>query len=302
MSAMADVGIVLGAGGSLAWVYHLGVLEGLRDSGLLEPSKATRVVGTSAGAVVGAALIGGVSTDEFLSALAASAPSGFVREMREARSNAKVPHVASVGPVTPPIPQAPGRRFRAACALGLTGIGLLPASALIDLPVGNIRDWDRRLWVPAVRVRDGTTVVFGREFSALSIRDGLEASCAVPLLFQPKAIGGDLYMDGAIASGTHADILSGDAHDLVIVSAPLSRTGHGWLRSRARRQLRTEIASLHRAGCQTLILIPDNQVLLAAQGYPRRRRELRSTIVDAARRQTVNAVRQFTSGRQSSTV
>ena len=81
-------GLVLGAGGSLAWVYHLGVLEGLRDSGLVDPDRVSRVVGTSAGAAVGAAMIAGTTTEEFLAALAGSAQSGFVRSVLAARGQA----------------------------------------------------------------------------------------------------------------------------------------------------------------------------------------------------------------------
>jgi predicted acylesterase/phospholipase RssA len=136
----------------------------------------------------------------------------------------------------------------------------------------------------------------------LTIRDGIEATCAVPLLFQPKAIGDERYIDGAVASGTHADILVGDEHELVVVSAPMSRTGGGWVRNRARRQLRAELASLQRAGCRTIVLIPDDDVMRAAEGYPRRNREARSTIVEAARNQTARVVGQLGTGSSRSVV
>ena len=161
---------------------------------------------------------------------------------------------------------------------------------MIELPLGDAGAWDRRLWVPALRVRDGATVVFGRDRSDVSIRDAIEASCAVPLLFEPKAIGGERFLDGAIPSGTHADILAEDGHRLVVVSAPMSRAGRSWVRQRARRQLRSELASLHRAGCRTLVLVPDDDVVRAAEGYPLRHREARSVIVETARRQTMDVI------------
>lgn|GEM_PF-2135527 len=288
-------GIVLGAGGSLAWVYHLGVLDGLRDSGVLDPNQAERVVGTSAGAAVGAAVIAGTSTGEFLDALAATATSGFLREIREARARGRVVSAVGAGQRDALRPQPTGRRIPAARLLGAIDRGILPTSAMIQLPIGGSDTWDPRLWVPAVRVRDGATVVFGRDYSDLTIRDAIEASCAVPLMFQPKTIGNDRYLDGAVASGTHADALAADGHELVIVSAPMSRAGDGWVKTRARRRLRSELALLRDAGCRTIVLVPDDAVMRAAEGYPNRRREARFDIVEAARRQTLGVLRQLPS-------
>lgn len=48
----------------------------------------------------------------------------------------------------------------------------------------------------------------------MTVRDAIEASCAVPFMFQPKAIGDERYIDGAVASGTHADTLVADGHEL----------------------------------------------------------------------------------------
>lgn len=290
-------GLVLGAGGSLAWVYHLGVIEGLRDAGLVDPTYASRIVGTSAGAVVGAALIAGTSTDDFLAALAGAGTSGFMAEIRAARAKERHMPAAAIqrhalGPLA-----GSGRRLPAARLLGLINAGAIPTSGMIDLPAGYENHWDPRLWVPAVRVRDGATVVFGRDCANLTIREGIEATCAVPLLFQPKAIGGERYVDGAVTSGTHADVLAADKHEFVIVSAPMSRSGRGWVKARARRHLHAELASLHRAGCQTIVFIPDDAVIAAAEGYPRRRRDARSSIVEAARRQTLRIVAQHTARR-----
>lgn len=153
-------GIVLGAGGSLAWVYHLGVLDGLRDSGWLDPTEASRVVATSAGAAVGAALVAGTSTVEFLDALAATATSGFLREIREARAKGRRAPAVSAGRHDAPQPSPTGRRIPVSRVLGAIDGGILPTSAMIHLPIGAGNGWDRRLWVPAVRVRDGATVVF----------------------------------------------------------------------------------------------------------------------------------------------
>jgi NTE family protein len=284
-------GLVLGAGGALAWVYHLGVIEGLRDAGFVEPSRAGRVVGTSAGAAVGAALLAGATTDQFLAALAASPTSDFPRMILDARTRARVERQTREGAGELPPASSPAdavlRRF------GL--IPLLPgpavADALATLPIGSSHVWDERLWVTAVRVRDGATVVFGRDRSDLTPAAGIEASCAMPLVFQPKVIGNDSYVDGAVTSPTHADLLADDGHEVVIVSAPMSRAGGGWRRERARGRMERETALLRRAGCRTLVLVPDDAVIREARGYPVRRREARRLIVEAAQRQTREELR-----------
>jgi NTE family protein len=52
-------GLVLSAGGERVVAWQVGVLAGLADAGL-DPRRATRIVGTSAGALVAARLAGGI--------------------------------------------------------------------------------------------------------------------------------------------------------------------------------------------------------------------------------------------------
>jgi NTE family protein len=68
-------------------------------------------------------------------------------------------------------------------------------------------------------------VVFGTEDAPdVSLADAVSASSAIPLLFLPYEIDGRLYVDGGIASGTHADLILGhpDPLDLVLVIAPMA--------------------------------------------------------------------------------
>jgi NTE family protein len=68
-------------------------------------------------------------------------------------------------------------------------------------------------------------VVFGSESAPdVGIAHAVAASSAIPLLFRPYPIGGRLYVDGGIVSGTHADVVlgSGKPLDLVLVLAPLA--------------------------------------------------------------------------------
>ena len=58
---MARIGLVLGAGGATGHAFHVGVLSALEEATGWDPRTADVIVGTSAGAVIGALLRGGMS-------------------------------------------------------------------------------------------------------------------------------------------------------------------------------------------------------------------------------------------------
>lgn len=72
-SAVPRVGLVLGAGGTVGFAYHAGVVASLELHLGWDPRQATHVVGTSAGSLVGALQCSGVSVDE-LAMLARAGP------------------------------------------------------------------------------------------------------------------------------------------------------------------------------------------------------------------------------------
>ena len=151
------------------------------------------------------------------------------------------------------------------------------------------KEWPSQLWIPSVRLDDGRTVVFGRDQMPAQLGDALEATSAIPGVFEPKTIDGVQYVDGAVASSTHADALVGEHLDVALISAPSARGGGGPLRARARRSLEREERLLRDSGVRTRVLVPDELVLAAAEGFPRRRPEAAADIVEAARQQTIAA-------------
>ncbi len=281
------VGIVLGAGGPLGWAYHLGVIEGVRDAIGREPGDADRIVGTSAGAAIAAALLTGFSTDEAIE-LISERPSDNERDqMRSASSGLRQNPLQALRPVAPSLARCVRHVGVTAALVGLLPAGLFPTVMLRKFAATQA--WPHQLWVPSVRLDDGHTVVFGRDQVPATLGDALEATSAVPGVFQPKVIEGSRYVDGAVASSTHADILVPESHDVVLISAPTAKPGGGPIRARARRMLETEAASLRADGSRTLVLVPDENVLAAAEGFPRRRPDAASDIVEAARQQTIEA-------------
>lgn len=281
------VGIVLGAGGPLGWAYHLGVIEGVRDAIDREPANADRIVGTSAGAAIAATLLTGSSTEEVLEIIAEPPSDEDQQRMRAAGARAVRRPMQSLRPVAPGLVRNIGRVGPATALVGLLPAGVFPTVFLrrfsAEVP------WPAPLWIPSVRIDDGQVVVFGRDPVQATLGEAVEATSAVPTLFQPKLIDGARYVDGAVASSTHADTVVSEDHDVVLISAPTTGPGRGPIRVRARRRLEDEVRQLRSRGTRALVLSPDEATLAAADGFPRRRPEAGAAIVEAARKQTIAA-------------
>lgn len=79
--------------------------------------------------------------------------------------------------------------------------------------------------IVAYDIRAGCRAAFGTANAPrVSLADAVAASSAVPLVFRPYPIEGELYVDGGVSSGTHADLVLGhhEPLDLVLVLAPMA--------------------------------------------------------------------------------
>ncbi len=284
-------GLVLGAGGSLGWAYHLGVLEGIRSALGREPATADRIIGTSAGGAVAATLMAGATTDEVLDSIVAPLTTEQREEMGAIYRRTRRRFWRYLRP------QAAHLLFRRGGGIGLAGLlptGAFPTSNLRRFPTGEpTNTWPDRLWLPAVRLEDGAITVFGRDRTDVAVADAVEATSAVPALFQPKRIDPHRYIDGAVASATHADLLAPFGFDLAVVASPMTRPGKGLVRRRARRQLGHEVERLTTTGTSVVVVEPDEAIMAVADGYPRQAPDAGPRIVDAARRQTIEAIERF---------
>ncbi len=124
-------------------------------------------------------------------------------------------------------------------------------------------------------------VVFGTETAPeAGMAHAVAASSAIPLLFRPYSIDGGLYVDGGIASGTHADVVLGSEKplDLVLILAPMAADVQ---RKRARfhekmfdrvgqRSLGDEIRLIKSAwpDCEVMTLSPSPSVQNAMRPNP----------------------------------
>lgn len=255
---MARIGLVLGAGGIVGGAFHEGVLRAITDATGWDPRDAAIIVGTSIGSHAGAVLRGSSATGSNRSARRTSSTKTVETTTRRFR------------------PSSPGMVLRGLTRPGSVRIGAMLAGVL---PAGQTSfagsaaaihrlhgdRWpDRPLWLPAVRLRDGARVTFGRQGAPPAcVGDAVAASCAVPGYFAPVDIEGERYIDGGAHSATNADLLAGEDLDLVIVSSPmgaargaLTATAHLQARGYMRLRLAAEARAVRRCGIDLVAFSP----------------------------------------------
>lgn len=226
--------LVLGSGGATGVAWELGVLAGLSRAGL--SLDADLVVGTSAGALVGAWL----TTSGALPGLAG------VRRERAGRIGA--PHLARLVAA-----QLHPSRRHAVARLGARATRVWTSAAEADW-VDRIGEglfglpWPANLVIVATDAASGRPTFFSAGQPA-DLAAAVDASCALPGVFPAVRIDGRLYFDGGLRSPANLDVAAGA--DVVIAVAPLS----GALR--AHRRPVHQAAALARAGARVVLIEPD---------------------------------------------
>ncbi len=283
------IGLVLGGGGIAGYAFHAAVLATIEELTGYDPRTAEIVVGTSAGAIAGAVIRGGIPTEAARDRLIDG--SADLEELDALRLlSGRTPRVMPriwTGPGAPSMALAEvrrGRRLRisklVAALLPQGRQTLAPVTAPLDILHGDT--WpERTLWIPATELRTGRLAVFGRDRFA-TVAEAVAASASLPVYFSPTIIDGKAFIDGGLSSPFNADLLadgapsSGDGAaapedlDLVIVLAPLSLDElnstspvASAARSLPRRRLRSEVRRLEDRGITTLVLQPDRAVARA---------------------------------------
>ncbi|MFF4369529.1 patatin-like phospholipase family protein [Streptomyces sp. NPDC001594] len=203
-----DRALVLGPGGVAGTAWTAGLAHGLRHQGL-DLGEADLVVGTSAGAIVAAAL----GAEDGLARLADPLSGGRPRPAGpDPGRTAEV--FAVLG--TPGLAPEEARRRVGRIALETADPRAQQALLTGRRELIGTDAWpQRRLLITAVDAASGEPVVWDRD-SGVPLVHAVAASSAFPGTAPPVAVGDRHYMDGALREGSNADLARG-ARTLVVV-------------------------------------------------------------------------------------
>ena len=204
--------LVLGGGGVTGVAWELGVVKGLRRSGV-DVSGADVVIGTSAGSVVGTRLLLGTAAQGYDEQLATETDE--IAAKIGPRTMLKIVLLFS----------RRGDEQTKFLKIGKASLAADPAATVaerMDVIRSRIGDpeWpERDLRITAVDIDNGRLEVFDRS-SGVRLLDAVAASCAVPLVWPPVRVNGTLYVDGGARSHANVDLAVGA--DPLLVIAPLA--------------------------------------------------------------------------------
>ncbi|GLZ01117.1 patatin-like phospholipase family protein [Actinoplanes sp. NBRC 103695] len=243
--------VVLGGGGTVGVAWQTGLLTGLRDAGI-ELAEASAIVGTSAGALVGALLAGGRDATDALAILAAVGQKVDVDTMTagsESFLNASRQAALATDP------QQALRAIGAAVQQAPT---TLTEDDYLDLlETFNGAAWPAGFRCTAVNTDTGEFVVWDEQ-SGVPLLHAVAASCVVPMLFPPVTINGVRYMDGGLLNHLNATVAPPSDVVVVVSCHPVGTPGGAVDDTRAASDIRadTEVAQLR--GTTRLIAVePD---------------------------------------------
>ncbi|HVF33010.1 MAG TPA: patatin-like phospholipase family protein [Acidimicrobiales bacterium] len=278
-----QLGLVLGAGGTVGLAWHAGVLRALEHTAGITPDDAGLIVGTSAGAVAAAYVRTGWTTEELYTVALGTHPSldGLSAEQLDERSRGILrpafrdpfelyrrlvgsAYVAGRSFVRLPAPwlKVPGALQRAFPG-GVFEMAEGRRRFAEELPEA----WpERPLWLCSVDLDTGRRVVLGQPERApvATLQAAVAASCAIPGVYSPVRVGARLLVDGGLHSTTNLDLAARAGCELVIGAAPMAYDTGGSLpspltqlvRRVPARMLVDEMDAARRRGCEVLLIRP----------------------------------------------
>lgn len=237
------VALVLGGGGITGAAYHLGVLTAMNAiSERRSVNDFDLYVGTSSGSVIAACLANGITPEDMMLANlgheSASIPSIGADEILKPdrlgllRSLIRWP-LGVLGAARRYV----GRPFDTSVMDGLGALAEgLPSAMyttdgierylreLLEQPGRSNRfdDTLRKLLIVATNFDTAERRVFGEyRDSPVPISEAAAASAAIPMLYAPRHIGNNVYMDGGLRSTTNIDVAIAHGAKLVVCINPL---------------------------------------------------------------------------------
>lgn len=240
---MTRTALVLGGGGVTGIAWQLGILQGLAQAGH-DLTTADTVIGTSAGAVVGAQVTSERPLDELFGTQLAPPDHEIGARVARVTMARLVPPMVFPGSIDRKLRRVGRMSMRAHPPGGKERIEVIRSRIGLD-------GWpDRDLRVTAVEAESGAFVAFDKD-SGIDLVHAVAASCAVPLVWPAVTIDGKHYLDGGMRSTANVDLATGA--DAIVVLAPIPQAFS--------RDMSIK-AQLARTGARrSAVITPDKQAL-----------------------------------------
>lgn len=268
-----------------------GVLAGIEDATGHDFRTTEALVGTSAGALIAAALVAGQRprrprrASQLLGLPAGDAPADVASETSSRLAAQWLPlprsllqsvgreavRIAGVA-ATPLAPVALAAGASSSTALRAALLGRVPGT---DTSLAAIREgleragarFDGRLRVVAVDRGTGRRVVFGAPGAPeATVAEAVQASCSVPWVFAPVRIGEREYVDGGVWSNTNLDIAPAGRSTQVLCLNPIMSldiamaSAFGLLRALAGSTAALETLALRSRGAGVRMIGPTHDI------------------------------------------
>lgn len=257
-STMQAWALVLGAGGQLGAAWEASLVAGLAVHGAVQPD---RIVGTSAGAIIGSQLAVGRSPQVLFEGQLQRAKA-LARASKSVDEIGDGPHAAGDSQpsyMTELVRMALAGEETSQSLLAQIGQQALTAPALpeamfkanFNRMFSDADAWPTSFVCVAVNAEDGSLAPWDSS-SGVDLVSAVAASSCSPFMALPIAIQGQRFMDGGLRSTTNADLAKG--FQRVVVVAPLAA---GPMRQPVQAQIARETAIIETVGGKTFVIVPD---------------------------------------------
>ena len=258
-----DHALILGGGGPVGEAWESGVLAGLMEKGV-ELAKMDRVIGTSAGAIVGARVAGRMSRSE----LTTAALTRFEGPPPKPTQMPPPPDLTFLVRRLEQLNEGKLSEQSVGVEVGEWALKVRPIVSEEAFVASFKRRFPQPSWprgsfeCVSVDAGDGSLRVWN-ESSEVPPAFAVASSCALPGFFAPVTIDGHRYMDGGVRSATNADLARGCK--TAIVLAPTVGPSDALAKVSVKR-LDQELEVVRASGCKVAAIVPDAASLSAFGG------------------------------------
>ena len=262
-SETKDRAVILGGGGPVGEAWESGVIAGLTEKGI-DLSHADLIIGTSAGAIVGARLASRMPPADFINA--ALAPSdGPPAGQPDQASSSPPPDLSFLAGKLQEMGIRKGAQQSIRAEIGEWAQKVRPVVSESQFVASYRRRFPEKEWpgrgyeCVSVDAADGSLRLWNGS-SGVPLALAVASSCALPGVFAPVTINDHRYMDGGVRSVTNADLARGCK--TAVVLAPTMGLDDPLAESFT-RPLNAELQTLRDSGCKVELIVPDAASLKA---------------------------------------